>query len=125
MSPEDYNRKLLPLVITIIICGVIIVSIHIWTHQQVEVMERLGGAGPGIKIEPKEEEITPTKQITKTEKAETLPVEIDRFQELVNKQYEVYSKESEAQKTTPTSKYNIYPSKEELQRIKKEKVLMY
>ena len=124
MSPKDYKEKMRPLIITIIVCVVFLIFVNIWSQKQIKVIEE---ARPVIKEEPKERAITPTervKELEKEEMAETAEPQADKVEELVNAQYQAYSKESKEQKASPTSKYSIHPSEEELQRIKENKHLM-
>lgn len=121
MSPKDYKEKMRPLIITIIVCVVFLIFVNIWSQKQIKVIEE---ARPVIKEEPKERAITPTEQIVVEEEIEAKASRVDKIEELVNAQYQAYSRESEEEKASPTSKYSIHPSEEELQRIKENKHLM-
>lgn len=125
MPPKDYNEKLWPLVIAVVLCAVFIAFINMWAQRQIKTIEKAHSA---IKEEPKGRAAAPAKQVepaAEEDWGQTPAPQADKLQEMVDAQYEVYSQESEKERASPSSRYNIYPSKEDLQKIREKKLLMY
>ena len=125
---KENSKSLLPLAATIIICSIIILFVHKWSQKNADTY---------FNAQPKIQQIEPLVKNDISgnvggidplfEEQEALQSQADRTDELIEQQYQVYSEHAQAQESegAERSRYNIYPSQEELQKMKESKALMY
>jgi hypothetical protein len=127
MLSDDY-KKIMPLIITIVICLTIIIVINIWARKQEKTIFPKAIVPEGAVSEQAisqrliEKKGFSYRDSVRDIAPEVLRGQIDGIQKLADSQYEAYSEESERK---AGSKYDIYPPREDLQRMKEKKVLMY
>jgi hypothetical protein len=127
MISDDY-KKIMPLIVTIIVCLTIIIVINIWERKQEKpISPKVIVTEGDVSEQAISQRLIEKKRFYGRDSVEDIAPEalrgqVDRIQKLADAQYEAYSEESERK---ADSKYNIYPSQEDLQRMKEKKVLMY
>ena len=125
---KENSKSLLPLAVTIIICSIIILLVHKWSQKN---------ADTHFNTQPKIQQIEPLVKNDISgnvggidpliEEQEILQSQANRIDELIEQQYQTYSEHAQAQESEAPerSRYNIYPSTEELQKMKESKALVY
>jgi hypothetical protein len=125
---SEENKKIMPLIVTIIVCLTIIIVINIWERKQEKpISPKVIVTEGDVSEQAISQRLIEKKRFYGRDSVEDIAPEalrgqVDRIQKLADAQYEAYSEESERK---ADSKYNIYPSQEDLQRMKEKKVLMY
>jgi hypothetical protein len=127
MISDDY-KKIMPLTITVIVCLTIIIVVNIWAKKQekttfLKVIVPEGAVSERTILQGLvEKKGLPYRDPVGDIAPEILRGQVDKIQKLSDAQYEAYSEESERK---AGSKYDIYPAREDLQKMKEKKVLMY
>jgi hypothetical protein len=122
---SEENKKIMPLIVTIIICSAIMVLSYIWSNKQMEIIARDAVFVP-VREEIPVPKVTRSTFIVPEDGMEAYRSEsIEFYADEIKKLTQTHSKDKKDLKDHGSSKYNIYPSKEELEAMKKNDILMY
>ena len=132
MGEGNFKKNLAAFAIGLAVsCGVVGLT-HIWIQHEPRKPESQAQAIPMPSLSQTAKQMAPGKGTAGQMSAEedTGPLKMPytdkaKVKEIVEAQYATYSKEAEEYRASEKSKYDIYPPEEELQRLRKDNLLMY
>jgi hypothetical protein len=124
------KESLTPLITTVIICVGLIVLINIFTPKQIPpetpevvvVPDVIPPFQPDASIHPLERKAEEAYHRERPQ--DRVKDQAEKLDELVSAQHDAFLQHS-IQQPDSSSKYNLYPDQEQLEKIKDEKLLMY